>query len=488
MLNLRAKLLTAITTAQHQTAERIPLPLRQLVRRFSGGDQWTAQVIRGWLWQYRYFVLLALGANIGAALFEGGTMGVFTLALDTLAGSPQTGVTAAVGGLTTFIQQWQGKVGNTTAFFLLLGLAAFMQISRSLLEFSGQAATAYLRSWLEGDSKRRIFHQFLNMSYPLISSYRTGDLISYTQQVTNVGNLITNTNYIMIHLLIVVAYAVVLIWLSWQMTVGALIALALLSIALGFLRVKIRRISGRFLTASVLFNERIVEFLQGLRVIHTFGRQDYAAASVDAVVNDSIRAQRQGAIWSMSVMPIMQSITVLGVVVFLMFGYQIIQRTGTSAIPRLATFIFILYRLLPRIGGLNGALALINNDFPFVERVAAILRPDDKLYVQSGKQPFTGLQRAIRFMDVTLQYPNSNQNAVSHLSFTIERSQMTAFVGASGAGKSTLVNLLLRLYDPTCGQLLADGINLPRPESEPLAQSCGYRRSRNFYLQFNHRR
>ena len=62
-------------------------------------------------------------------------MGVFTLALDTLAGSPQTGVTAAVGGLTTFIQQWQGKVGNTTAFFLLLGLAAFMQISRSLLEF-----------------------------------------------------------------------------------------------------------------------------------------------------------------------------------------------------------------------------------------------------------------------------------------------------------------------------------------------------------------
>ena len=161
----------------------------------------------------------------------------------------------------------------------------------------------------------------------------------------------------------------------------------------------------------------------------------------------------------MSVMPIMQSITVLGVVVFLMFGYQIIQRTGTSAIPRLATFIFILYRLLPRIGGLNGALALINNDFPFVERVAAILRPDDKLYVQSGKQPFTGLQRAIRFMDVTLQYPNSNQNAVSHLSFTIERSQMTAFVGASGAGKSTLVNLLLRLYDPTCGQLLADGIN-----------------------------
>ena len=109
---------------------------------------------------------ISVGRQHRAALFEGGTMGVFTLALDTLAGSPQTGVTTTVGSPAGFIQQWQGRLGATTTFFLLLGLAAFMQISRSLLEFSGQAATAYLRSWLEGDTKRRIFHQFLKMSYP----------------------------------------------------------------------------------------------------------------------------------------------------------------------------------------------------------------------------------------------------------------------------------------------------------------------------------
>ena len=97
----------------------------------------------------------------------------------------------------------------------------------------------------------------------MINSYRTGDLISYTQQVINVGNLITVANHIMVQLLIVVAYTVVLIWLSWQMTVGARIALVLLSMALGFLRVRVRRISGRLLTASVLFNERIIEFLAG---------------------------------------------------------------------------------------------------------------------------------------------------------------------------------------------------------------------------------
>ena len=77
MLNLRAKLLTAITTAQHQTAERIPLPLRQLVRRFSGGDQWTAQVIRGWLWQYRYFVLLALAGPISVQPYLKAALWVF---------------------------------------------------------------------------------------------------------------------------------------------------------------------------------------------------------------------------------------------------------------------------------------------------------------------------------------------------------------------------------------------------------------------------
>jgi ATP-binding cassette subfamily B protein/subfamily B ATP-binding cassette protein MsbA len=59
-----------------------------------------------------------------------------------------------------------------------------------------------------------------------------------------------------------------------------------------------------------------------------------------------------------------------------------------------------------------------------------------------------------------MRYVGSHQNAVADLCFTIRKGQMVAFAGASGSGKSTIVNLLLRLYEPTGGRILVDGVDL----------------------------
>lgn len=462
MQQAKARLLTWLTAAQRQSTSWIPKPLRLAIRRLSGGESWTAQVVRGWLWRYRYFVLLALGANLAAAVFEGSTLGVLTLALELLAGTFQPGESAGQSLFSDLIAGWQQRWGVGGAFFLLLGIAAAMQIARSGLDFSAQVASAYLRAWLEGELRRQIFRQFVSLHYPAISRYRTGDLVSYTEQVANVGRLITTTNYLLSHLLIVVAYAVVLFWLSWQMTLGALVVLLLLSIALRGIMARVRQISRQLLEASVQFNTQVVEFLQGLRLIHSFARQEHAIRQVDQIVDRSIRAQRRGMIWAASILPVMQVLMVLGVVIFLAIGYQMVQRVGVGMVPRLITFVFVLYRLLPRVSGVNNGLAQINGEWPFVERVAEILRTDDKEYVHSGELPFQRLEEGIRFDGVTLTYPGSTRPAVHNLSFTIPRGSMVAFVGTSGAGKSTLVNLLLRLYDPDTGHIWVDGKDLKR--------------------------
>jgi ATP-binding cassette subfamily B protein len=64
------------------------------------------------------------------------------------------------------------------------------------------------------------------------------------------------------------------------------------------------------------------------------------------------------------------------------------------------------------------------------------------------------------FEDVGFQYPGSEAWAVRHVSFKLSSGERVAFVGENGAGKTTLTKLLARLYDPTEGRILLDGVDL----------------------------
>jgi len=76
-----------------------------------------------------------------------------------------------------------------------------------------------------------------------------------------------------------------------------------------------------------------------------------------------------------------------------------------------------------------------------------------------------GFERAggavgIRFSDVTFRYPNGGRDVFRNLNLDIPAGRTVAVVGPNGAGKSTLIKLLCRFYDPECGQILIDGVDL----------------------------
>lgn len=67
---------------------------------------------------------------------------------------------------------------------------------------------------------------------------------------------------------------------------------------------------------------------------------------------------------------------------------------------------------------------------------------------------------AIEFKDVSFRYPNTDEDVLSHVNTKISLGSKTAVVGPNGAGKSTFIKLLCRLYDPTEGEILLNGINI----------------------------
>lgn len=66
----------------------------------------------------------------------------------------------------------------------------------------------------------------------------------------------------------------------------------------------------------------------------------------------------------------------------------------------------------------------------------------------------------IEFRNVSFKYPNRDDYALKDVSFVIKRGEIVSIVGNNGAGKSTLIKLMLRLYDPTEGSILYDGVDI----------------------------
>lgn len=135
-------------------------------------------------------------------------------------------------------------------------------------------------------------------------------------------------------------------------------------------------------------------------------------------------------------------------------------------------FVFISYEgmILWPVRNLGRILADMGKMSVSIGRLQEILdeAPED---VTSGETP--AIEGRIEFDHVQFQYEGDSQPVLKDLNFTIEKGMTVALIGPTGGGKSTLVHLLMRLYDPTGGQIRIDGHDLTQIQRQWLRQNIG---------------
>ncbi|HWB84030.1 MAG TPA: ABC transporter ATP-binding protein [Bryobacteraceae bacterium] len=83
------------------------------------------------------------------------------------------------------------------------------------------------------------------------------------------------------------------------------------------------------------------------------------------------------------------------------------------------------------------------------------------------------IRQGFEFRDVGFSYPGTSRQVVQNINFRLHPGEKVALIGENGAGKTTLVKLLARLYDPTEGTILLDGIDLREYNVEDLRHEIG---------------
>lgn len=115
---------------------------------------------------------------------------------------------------------------------------------------------------------------------------------------------------------------------------------------------------------------------------------------------------------------------------------------------------------------MNHAL-FMDNLFSFLN-----LEPQMRQTQKPAIMPRT-LQRGLEFRNVSFRYPGREDWALHGVNLIIRPGEKLALVGQNGAGKTTLIKLMTRLYDPTEGQILLDGVDLREYDPDELRRKIG---------------
>jgi len=136
----------------------------------------------------------------------------------------------------------------------------------------------------------------------------------------------------------------------------------------------------------------------------------------------------------------------------------------------------VLYALIAAIMGASTSIQSVFSSFSSIANQALFLT--DLLHFFAVKPQVASkpdaipvprtIARGFEFRNVSFAYPNSSRRVLNNVSFTLEPGQRIALVGENGQGKTTIVKLLTRLYDPTEGQILLDGVDLREYDLESL--------------------
>jgi subfamily B ATP-binding cassette protein MsbA len=313
-----------------------------------------------------------------------------------------------------------------------------------------------LCSWLQNSTLHRlrtaVYKQLITVSQNFWDTNKSGELLNLiTQETYYSSKALSFLIWVIINLSMIGIFGLLLLLISWRLTLLVAVAFLLISVLIRTLTSKTQALGRKHQQANIYLSNLTLETFTGIKTIRAFGKESYEEQRYYQASKKSCDSSINLAKQSVMIEPISEglSVAILMCVMLVAFYTQV-------TLPVLITFIFMLYRLQPQVQKLNSNLTQVIALSNYVKSVFLLLEREDKPYVISGNVNFHELRKGITFNAVNFLYPSQNKPALENISLFIPKGKTTALVGYSGAGKSTIINLIFRLYDVTSGEIYID--------------------------------
>lgn len=340
-------------------------------------------------------------------------------------------------------------------------------IVRGFGTFAGSYGLAWVSNHVLASVRRQMFAHALRLPASEFEREASGKLIS--RIVFEVNNLMAAVSSVLTTLvrdtLIVLGLFAWLIWLNWRLTLITALLVPILALLIRVFSRRMRHLGRQSMQHTGELTHVVEEAVHGYKVIKVYGAYDRVAATFGRTVERLRGFAMREAVAGGALSPISQFFAALAVAAVVTIALLQSQRDQTT-VGGFVSFVVAMLMILGPMRHLADISGPLQRSLAAAEGVFALL--DQHAEPDPGTRTVERVQGAIEFRDVSFRYPGASVGVLSHVSLSIAPGEMVALVGGSGGGKTTLANLLPRLYSPTSGEILLDGIPIETLTLESL--------------------
>ncbi|MBP7563598.1 MAG: ABC transporter ATP-binding protein [Candidatus Cloacimonetes bacterium] len=319
------------------------------------------------------------------------------------------------------------------------------------------------------------YKKYLSQSYSFFNQNRVGDsIVRMVNDIDIVNNyFIDNALKIVRELFSIFIFAFIAIRLNPKLFLFSILFLPGFTFGVNFISRKIKKYAKKIQNELSNMFSNIEEVLNSMRIVKAFCREDYEYQKLVVINRKFFKFWRKSQVyWSFGV-PLGEISTVITGIAILIVGAQsILNRQSDFSFGDFTAFLFAVFSMLHPLKAVTNSITDIKKAMVSVDRVAEILDLSSEIIEADSPIEKTTFNEKIVFKNVSFSY-NENQQILKNVNFEIKKGEKVAFVGASGSGKTTIANLINRMYDPTNGEILMDGINLKKLSIRHLRKMFG---------------
>lgn len=343
--------------------------------------------------------------------------------------------------------------GLSLALILILGL-------RGLCTYWQKVGFALVGNKVLSRVRAALYRHIQCLSLSFHNKAKSGDLL--VRVIGDIGLLkdVAVTAFLPLigSVLVLASMAALMLWLNWQLAILVLLSAPLYWIPTLILGKRIQGVSRKQRKRESAMASTVAESISAMHVVQTlsleetfadqFGKQNQKSLK-EGVKIKRLLARLQGTV---------QVMTGVSSAAVLFYGTVLILRGSLSAGELLVflSYLKALFKPIQDFAKYSGRMAKAS---AAGERVIQLLETPADVTDSDEAVPAPQLRGDLSFERVNFAY-EAGHDVLSDINFDIKAGQSLAIVGPSGAGKSSLIGLVSRLYDPTGGRVLVDGMDI----------------------------
>ena len=333
------------------------------------------------------------------------------------------------------------------------------------------------------DIRNDLFDHVTSLAVRFFDRTPVGRLITrLTSDVDALGDVFsTGAIGIISDLFSILVIAILMFTLQWKLALILVLMMVPVTALIIYFQQQYRQANYKSRDELSNLNSQLQENMVGIGVVQLFRREKFNSELFRTTNLHYIKAVDQTIFYDSAVSATLEWIALIAIAVVLWFGgKQVIQ--SQLSFGTLSAFILYAQRLFDPLRQFAEKFTAIQAGFTAVERINNILNepieirdldqitanlstldPGAQNWVQTGE---------IRFENVWFAYKD-DEYVIKNLNLTIRPGEKVALVGPTGAGKSSIIRLLCRLYEPSKGRILVDGIDIRELRQVELRRHIG---------------